>query len=365
MDEEECTLFNYERGLLYNFVSSISGLNEVNIVNSGYLVMGDIFTYKGDFQYNLFQIRQNKYQKEIKEQNPDFFDEASEIISKLGIKWTGTDNFDTYYGTLIDYAWHRNPSKTGSHFAPIYHLIKQLKKTFPEDESRLNTIYRRMVYLELLENELIYLKKKYDFDTIPILLEWTTNKFETFTTLLVELSLIIIEFYYYKHPNLSKFGEREAIFKDLINYIKDVKQLFRSIDFTVEGFLAVTLRNNMVHSSGYELVKDGDGIFIIVMEESIEKRLEFGILKKYVEGIALRYSGKKNPNTIQEVIDSRFPYMMYHLKISKSGTVDTSKTKISFKLELEEYLKLMENFLFFISHELFSDLTKTKNKMVI
>lgn len=361
MNKEEHLLLKYERGLLYDFVKSISGLNEMNIANSGHLVKGKVLTYNGDVMYNLLQIRQEKYQKEIKELNPDFFDEAKEIISNLGIKWTGTDNFDTYYGTLLDYAWHREPSETGSHCAPIYYLIKQLKKTFPEDESKLNTIYRRMVYLELLENEFIYLKKKYDFDTIPILLEWTTNKFETFTTLLVELSLIIIEFYYDKHPGHLKFGEREAIFGELINYIKDVKQLFNSINFTVEGFLAVTLRNNMVHSSGYELVREGDDIFIIVMEESIEKKLKFGILEDYAKDTASRYSGKKDPNTIQEMIDPRFPYMMHHLKISKSGTVDYNKTKISFKLELEEYLKLMGNFLFLISRELFSDLIKTEN----
>lgn len=361
MKEEKHPLFKYERGLLYDFVNSISGLNEINLFNSDSLVKEKIFTCKEDIQYNFFQIRQNKYQKEIKEQNPDFLDEANEIKSKLGIKWTGPDNFDTYYGALIDYAWHREPSETGSHFAPIYYLIKQLKKTFPEDESRLNTIYRRMVYLELLNNEFIYLKKKYDFDTIPILLEWTTNKFETFTTLLVELSLIIIEFYCDKRPCYPKFGERGAMFCDLINYIKNVKQLFSSIDFTVEGFLAVTLRNNMVHSSGYKLVREGNDIFIIVMEESIEKRLKFGILEDYAKDIALRYSDKTDPNTVQEMIDPRFPYMIHHLKISKSGTVDYGKTKISFKLEIEEYLKLMGNFLFLISRELFSDLIKTKN----
>ena len=185
MKEEKHLLFKYERGLLYDFVNSISGLNEINLVNSGFLVKGKIFTYSRDFQYNFFLTRRNKYQKEIKEKNPDFFDEANEIISKLGIKWTGTDNFDTYYGTLIDYAWHREPSENGSNFTPIYGLIGQLEETVPEGELRLNAIYRRMVYLELLKNELIYLKKKYDFDTIPILLEWTTNKFETFTTLLV------------------------------------------------------------------------------------------------------------------------------------------------------------------------------------
>ena len=359
MDKEEYSLFNYERGLLYDFVSSISGLNEVNMVNSGFLVNGKIFTYTGDAQYNLLQIRRNKYQKEIKEKNPDFLSEAEEIVSNLGIKWTGANNFDTYYGTLIDYAWHRKPSETGSNFTPIYGLIGQLEETVPEEELRLNAIYRRMVYLELLKNELIYLKKKYDFDTIPILLEWTTNKFETFTTLLVELSMIIIEFYYDTHPNLE--SKKHVEFKNLINDIKDIKQLFSSIDFTVEGFLAVTLRNNMVHSSGYELVREGDDIFIIVMEEPIEKRLKFGILKNYAKDIALRYSGKKDPNTVQEVIDPRFPYMMHHLKISKSGTLDYSKTKISFKLELEEYLKLMGNFLFLISRELFSALIKTKN----
>lgn len=359
MDEKEYTLFNYERGLLYDFVSSISGLNEVNIVNSGSLVNGKIFTYNGDAQYNLLQIRRNKYQKEIKEKNPDFLGEAEEIVSNLGIKWTVAANFDTYYGTLIDYAWHRKPSKTGSNFTPIYGLIGQLEEAVPEEELRLNAIYRRMVYLELLKNEIIYLKKKYDFDTIPILLEWTTNKFETFTTLLVELSMIIIEFYYDMHPNLK--SKKHVEFKNLINDIKDIKQLFSSISFTVEGFLAVTLRNNMVHSSGYELIREGDDIFVIVKEELIEKKLKFGILEDYVKDIAFRYSGKKVPNTVQEAIDPRFPYMMHHLKISKSGTLDYPKTKISFKLEIEDYLKLMANFLFLLSHELFSALIKTQS----
>ncbi|MCK4735709.1 MAG: hypothetical protein KAT65_24860 [Methanophagales archaeon] len=363
MNEEEHPLFKYERGLLYDFVNSISGLNEMNILNSGCLVKGKIFTYVGDVQYNLFQTRRKKYQKEIKEQNPDFFDKAKEIVSNLGIKWTGTDNFDTYYGVLLYYAWHREPSETGVNFTPIYHLIDQLKNTFPEEKSRLNAIYRRMVYLEILENEFIYLKKKYDFDTIPILIEWTTNKFETFTTLLVELSMIIIEFYYDKHPNLEP--KEHVEFKNLINYIKDIDQLFSSINFTVEGFLAVTLRNNMVHSSGYELVREGEDTFVLVKEELIEKNLKFGILEDYVKDIAFRYSGKKVPNTVQKAIDLRFPYMIHHLKISNAGTIDYPKTKISFKLELEEYLKLMMGFLFRLSRELFNALIKTQGKMEI
>jgi hypothetical protein len=357
MNEEEHTLFKYERGLLYDFVNSISGLNEINLVNSGCLVKKNIFIYRGDYVYNFFLTRRKKYQKEIKERNPDFFDEAKKIISNLGIKWTGTDNFDTYYGTLVDYAWHRKPSETGVHFTPIYHLIDQLKKTFPEEKLRLNAIYRRMVYLEILEKEFIYLKKKYNFDTIPILIEWTTNKFETFTTLLVELSIIIIEFYYDKHPNLKL--EERVRFEDLINYIKDIDQLFSSINFTVEGFLAVTLRNNMVHSSGYELVREGEDIFVLVNEKPIEIR--FGILEDYMKDLAFRYSGKIVPNTVQKAIDPRFPYVMHHLKISKSGTIDYPKTKISFRLELEEYLKLMTGFLFRLSRELFNDLIKTQS----
>ena len=214
-----------------------------------------------------------------------------------------------------------------------------------------------MVYLEILENEFIYLKKKYDFDTIPILIEWTTNKFETFTTLLVELSMIIIEFYYAKHPNLKSEGQ--VRFEDLINYIKDIDQLFGSINFTVEGFLAVTLRNNMVHSSGYELVRYGEDIFVLVNEEPIKMR--FGILEDCVKDVASQYSGKRVPKTVKEVIDPRFPYMRYHFKISKSGTLDYQKTKISFRLELEEYLKLMMNFLFLLSRELFNALIKTQS----
>ena len=151
----------------------------------------------------------------------------------------------------------------------------------------------------------------------------------------------------------------------MIDYIKDVNQLFSSIDFTVEGFLAVTLRNNMVHSSGYELIREGDNIFVIVKEvpasEKDPKLHEFGIFEGYVGDIASRYRGKKVPGTVQKVIDPIFPYMTHHLKISNKATIDIPKTKISFKLELEEYSKLMMNFLFRLSRELFNILINTQS----
>lgn len=360
MNEEEHPIFKYKRGLLYDFVSSVSGLNEMNFLNSGQLVQGKVLTYIGDIQYILFQTRQKKYIKEIEKLDPEIFDEAKEIISNLGIKWTGTDNYDTYYGTLIGYALQKEPIEFGTNFRPIYYLISQLKNLFPDEGSRLNTIYRRMIYLEILEKEFIYIKKKYDLNTIPILLEWITNKFETFTTLLVELSIIIIEFYHDVKHGLK--ARKRVRFENLINCIKDVDELFNSINFTFEGFLAVTLRNNMVHSSGYELVRENNDIFIFVTEEPIEKQIKFGVLEDYVKEIVSKYSGKRIPNSIEPIIDQRFPYITFYLKISKKGTVDYPKTKVSFKLKLEEYLELMSGFLFLLSRELFNASIKAQSK---
>jgi len=46
-----------------------------------------------------------------------------------------------------------------------------------------------LTYLNYLDGEIRYLIERYDFDRIPILIDWLTNKFERYATLTAELCL--------------------------------------------------------------------------------------------------------------------------------------------------------------------------------
>ncbi|MHA1344151.1 MAG: hypothetical protein ACTSQG_09205, partial [Promethearchaeota archaeon] len=133
--------------LLWELVRSISGLNNIALLNARYLTKSSILT-PNDINYNDFFADAGKIIEEIKKKNPEVIQEVEEIVKKLGIKATGEYLLDTYYGQLVTYEWHNTEIEEGANYTPIYHLISELKKTIPTKSQKLDAIRRRFLYIE-------------------------------------------------------------------------------------------------------------------------------------------------------------------------------------------------------------------------
>ncbi len=358
-------LFYYGRGLLWDHASDITGLNSLNLLDAHYLVDKKIIKYVGDDQYLLFDMRSRKCIDRIQKYNKNYFDEAKDIRRNLGILKAAKDQFDTYYGALIKYSWHKTDAETGSGYKPIYHIINKLKKSLPHKEKQLNSIYRRLNYLELITDEFSYLSERFDSDIIPILSEWITNKFETFTTVSTELALTIIEFYYDVHPKLKSLDYQDIKFIKIFDLVKDEISFFNSYTGALYIFIAVKLRNDIVHRGGHNLIKENKKFFIDFQKDIPKKDTTnlYPIFRKLIEKTVIpNISKKTTKNKWYTMGDPFYTYVSWKLRTQENKEWDTDKLKISIHIELKDYIKLITNgILYQISNALFRNLVKEIN----
>lgn len=304
--------------LLESILKKPGLMNFVNILNSIYIV------------------RNKDY---INEKLP-LKNKTNLALKNLGLKEIDKSfNKDTYYGLLIDYGWNNRVYLNSE--------IDNLIKLFPEDGDKLEVIKRRLAYLNYLDGEIKFIIDRYDFDRMPILIDWLTNKFERHATLIAELCLTIIEYYH------NKSNKTSIRFEELIKYIYDIDQLFRYLNATVEGFIIITIRNEIVHAGGYKIERDSNKFSININE--VEIKSNFGQLRDYVEdAFNLFYSGKKIHGKNILVNDLRFPYINLIYRVSKKGTIVWDETKINIKFDLINYLKISSGYIYLLGLTLFN-----------
>jgi len=354
------SLFEYPRGLLWDFVSDRTGLNNLNLIESNYLINTKILQYTDDFSYLISNVHARKCAEKIKDVNEQLFVESDAIIKDLGIKETKQYGFDTYYGTLINYSWHKGIAEQGSGYSPVYHLINELKIKYPKEIQKLDSIYRRIVYLEVITDEFQYLRDKYDYNQIPILLEWTTNKFETFAAVLTEMTLLIIEFYYRIHSKLNPLQKNQCKFEEIFNLTKDQSSFFNSVNHALYSLLAVELRNEITHGCGYNLIQKNGGIFFTFEIDLTTKFQQYSVLKDWINNrIIGRFSGKKTPNIWYDFKDPCFNFTSWKIRFKKQGGFEVDNSRIVFDIELKEYIDLMiKVFFYHLCDKLFRNLLK-------
>lgn len=311
---------------LFNGLLKKSGLNFTNILNHIYIVRN----------------------KEPIDEKLPLQDRIDLVLKNLGLKQIEKSfNKDTYYGLLIDYGWNNTVHLNSE--------IDKLIKLFPEDKDRLDTIKRRLAYLNYLDSEIKFITERYDFDRIPVLIDWLTNKFERHATLTAELCLTIIE-YYHNKPN--KYGIR---FEEMIKYIYDIDKIFKYLNATVDGFIITTIRNEIVHSTGYKIKRDTDKFSININEVKVKPN--FGLLEDYVkDAFNLFCSQKKVHGKDILVNDPRFPYINLIYRVSKKGTIVWEDTTINIEFDLENYLKRTSNYIYLLGITLFQKKISEKNK---
>ncbi len=344
-------LLAWERGYLWDYVCAISGLNNLNILNSTYLVPRMPLTYAGDAKYNLFLGTVSRAKKNLRNAgvSPE---EGQRILRDLGIRRAQTHQLATHYGQLINFAWRGTPLESGAHFMPIYNLILRTEQQHPSDRQTLHTLRRRLVYLETLAEEIDYILDVYDFDAIPVLQDWVANKVETFVNLSAEISIIITEFY------LEKKGRPERIrFEDLLDVLPKIGNVFSSINASLEGYLILSLRNEMVHSAGsYVEIIDGTPQIEVEFQR---KLISFGCLQDYLKSDVLSGKHALNEGYVRRsgrvyflFRDPRFSYVSFVFAKSKKGSPSLDGAIAVFKLDLERFTKLGLSFVFLLAREL-------------
>lgn len=329
-----------------------------------------MFKHKGDFGYNLFAGTVRRARETLSSQAPSLSREVPRILKTLGIKAPSQGKspaanlaslsfsksaMSTYYGQLVDFAWHNISAKHGAHFAPIYSLIEHLQKKYPNDLERLQVIRRRLLYLEVLRIELEDIEGIYDLTGIPLLPDWLANKVETLATLSAEVALVITEYYREKTT-----GKHNSIrFEDLVDELPKNSPIFDSINTTLDGFLAVSIRNEMVHSTGFRVqVTNGQGRVSVTLQRNI---LRFGLMQSYLQTdvlskICASVVGTERRDLLTFFIyqDHRFPYVTFAFPRSKKGTASINGVEARYNLSVRELAKMENDFLFILARELFS-----------
>jgi len=142
----------------------------------------------------------------------------------LGVKELAQYDLDTHLGQLANYAWIKGAHPAGAGFSPIFDLIEKIQDRYPDEQERLRLISRRIAYLCFLREELKYMNKRYDYEEIPIIFEFYTNKVEVYTTLLVDLLMVIAELWC-DYPNSKpEPGPRPIHFEELFDCFTPLEQ---------------------------------------------------------------------------------------------------------------------------------------------
>jgi hypothetical protein len=367
-------LLKWKRGFLWDYVCATAGLSNLDLVNSAYLIQKTPFQFNGDEAYNLRKGTEVRARTKLEQVDPSLLQAVPTVLGSLGIKSSGAQRLKkrfsiqevlkqptlaksampTYYGQLIDFAWHNTAEKTGTYFTPIYSLIEDLQQKYSADSVRLQTIRRRLVYLEVLRTELEDIESIYDLTVLPSLPDWLTNKVESFATMSAEVALLIVE--YYQEKTTGK--PVRFRFEELVDALPRNSWIFRAINTTLEAFLAVSIRNEMVHSTTFQIHVVGGRARI---RGSFEKGiLRFGLMQKYIR---LDVISKKHASVVGTethgsqtyfiYLDSRFPYAIFAFPRSKRGTASLTGIRLRYDLSVQEFTKMEQNFLFLLANELF------------
>lgn len=270
---------------------------------------------------------------------------------------------DSYYGVISFYKWHKSPSKNGAWFSPVFFYINELKNKFFEEKKRLELIYRKTAYLNILEMEIDYLSKRFDWNKGEEFKEIVLSRFENFVNPLVELIIISINLYERIYLGLKE--NKVKNFKNVLVFLRDpnnnLPSYYQSINYSVNLSFYAYIRNSLVHNPGeIEYVHNNQNPILKI--EDIPPKRRYGVFKKYIEDefeYYKRLGGRRPQKSVQKYTDRRFPYIQFEFWINKKSNVDVEKTKIGFEMSIVELTKKMLNDLFILQRDMFKNINKT------
>lgn len=273
----------------------------------------------------------------------------------LGVKKLSHRNLDTHLGQLANYAWLKIGHPTGAGFSPIFDGISKVQKIHPAEQERLESISRRLAYLCFLRNEIDYMNEKYDYEEIPIIFEFYTNKIESFTTLLVDILIILGELWCDRPGSKIVPGPRPTRFQDIFECFSPLPyggyRIFRSINIMLELSAAISARHKYVHGIGPSISLTNDGG---VIEYEIPVKQRYGEFEKYMQ-IELYNRLERTPpaDGLIAIKDSRFPEFEFELRRTKGGRFDYQGSVVKYKGEVSQYMKMLESLLGLLARGVF------------
>jgi hypothetical protein len=358
------SIIDYERGPIWDFVSDQTGLSDYDILQLQNVIHQNILKYKGDHNYLQSKGQSRRIANKIQQSPDEYIKEGKGIIEKIGIKKTTCD-FDTYYGAIRIYAFHKHPHMSGTGYSDIFHKIKKLKKIYTGWKKEFDSIHRRLAYIETMGDEIYYLLDRFNHNIKPYYTEWLTNRFETFTSFLAQSALHIVGLYYDIHPELKKLKRSQHTFKNILNLLKDEISFFDSANDSYYSLVLVEIRNSIVHGRGIELENINDEIFVnFEVDLSSQNKLKNYNLRGRMEKIIIPlFKGVKKPNQQYFITDPNFNFIIWELKAKSKKEYDTNCPKIKIHLEMREYIdKMMKFFLYQISIRLLKKLLDQKSR---
>lgn len=268
---------------------------------------------------------------------------------------------DSYYGVISFYKWHKTPSKNGGWFSPIFFYINELKNKFPEEKKRLELIYRKTAYLNILEMEIEYLSERFDWNKGEEFKEIFLSRFENFANPLVELIIISINLY-------EQLGLKQNIsvnkFEDILVFLRDpsnnLPTHYQSINTSVDLSFYAYIRNSLVHNPD-EIGYIHNNQNPILKIENIPPKRRYGVFKEYIKYEFEHYKrlgGRRPQKSFQKYIDRKFPYIQFEFWINNKSNVDVEKTKVGFEMGIVELTKKMLNNLFVLQRGMFKNIIK-------
>ena len=278
----------------------------------------------------------------------------------LGVKELVQYDLDTHLGHLARYAGLKGAHPAGAGFSPIFDLIEKIQEKFPDEQVRLGSISRRIAYLCFLREELKYMNKRYDYEEIPIIFEFYTNKVEVYTTLLVDLLMVIAELWCDYPDSKPEPGPRPEYFGELFDCFTPLEQsgfkLFESINMMLELSAAIAVRHIYVHDIGPEINLTNEGG---VITYEIPHKQRYGEFEQYLQFELYDRLEKPPPsNQTIDVYDPRFPEFEYCLKRGKQGQFDYQNSKVRYNGEVQQYIEMLDRILGMIANAVFRSILK-------
>lgn len=253
---------------------------------------------------------------------------------------------DTHLGQISWYAWLKGSDPIGGGFSPIFDAVAKVKKKYPPEKKRLGSISRRIAYLSFLRDEMEYMNKRYDYEEIPIIFEFYTNKVEVYTTLLVDLLLIIGQLWCDKPGSKIRPGPRPERFEKLFDCFNPLDQdksiFFDSINFMLHLSAAIAVRHIYVHDIGPRIIlTNGGGI----IEFEIHPKQRYGEFERYMAYLYNRLEKKPPAGGTESVKDMRFPEFEFVIRGARKGGSNFEGSIVSFKAPVSQYVSMLEGVL--------------------
>ncbi|MFW9890026.1 MAG: hypothetical protein ACFFER_17725 [Candidatus Thorarchaeota archaeon] len=246
-------------------------------------------------------------------------------------------------------------SPDGAGFSPIFDAISRVREKYPADQKRLDSISRRIAYLCFLREEIGYMNKKYDYEEIPIIFEFYVNKVEIFTTQLVDLLMILADYWFHRPGSTIVPGPKPERFEDLFDCFTPLEQggyqFFNSINIMLELSAAISARHQYVHDIGPDISLSNDGGYI-EFEMPVEHR--YGKFEQYMRNDLYLLLTKKPPSGgTAVIIDPRFPEFEFELRRAKAGSFDSKGSSVWYKGKASQYVKMLDSVLWMICRATF------------